>query len=107
MQLAWQTSLLGSADPAIDATFRDLHRVELDADSWIDVVPGWLTGADSVFDALVACAPWTQRERVMWGNKLPEPRLTSGWAEAKIVEIAPVLLDARRALSERYGFAFN
>ena len=43
----------------------------------------------------------------MWGNKLPEPRLTSGWAEAKIKEITPVLGSARRALTTRYGIEFN
>lgn len=107
MQLAWQQSLLGATEPSVDATFRDLYRVELDAESWIDVVPGWLTGADAVFAALAENAPWSQRHRIMWGNKLPEPRLTSGWAEAKIAQVAPVLVGARRALTERYGFAFN
>jgi alkylated DNA repair dioxygenase AlkB len=107
MQLAWQSSLLGTAEPAIEATFRDLYRVELDDDSWIDVVPNWLAGADQVFAALAAGAPWSQRERVMWGNKVPEPRLTSGWAEADIKRIAPVLLDARLALTAHYGVQFN
>lgn len=107
MQLAWQGSLLGGAEPAIDATFAARSRVELDADSWIDVVPGWLHGADEVFARLVDAAPWSQRQRVMWGNKVDEPRLTSGWAEAKLQEVAPVLFDARRALSAFYGIAFN
>jgi alkylated DNA repair dioxygenase AlkB len=107
VQLAWQSSLLGSAEPSIDATFRDLYRVELDDDSWIDVVPGWLTGADQVFAALVERAPWSQRDRIMWGKKVPEPRLTSGWAEANIKEVAPVLLDARVALTAHYSVTFN
>ncbi|MEY2419453.1 MAG: hypothetical protein QOG90_2133 [Actinomycetota bacterium] len=107
MDLAWQPSLLGATEPAVDATFRDAYRVELDDASWIDVVPGWLTGADAVFEALVEGAPWSQRQRVMWGNKLPEPRLTSGWAEANIKAIAPVLVGARAALTKRYGVAFN
>jgi alkylated DNA repair dioxygenase AlkB len=107
VQLAWQPSLLVDAEPSVDASFRDAYRVELDDDSWIDVVPGWLTGADKVFAALAADAPWAQRHRIMWGNKLPEPRLTSGWAEADIKRIAPVLLRARAALTKRYGVAFN
>jgi alkylated DNA repair dioxygenase AlkB len=106
-QLAWQTSLLGAAEPAVDASFGAAYRVELDAESWIDVVPGWLAGADEVFAALAEHAPWSQRQRIMWGNKVPEPRLTSGWAEAKIKQIAPVLVEARAALTKRYGIAFN
>ncbi|HVV35984.1 MAG TPA: alpha-ketoglutarate-dependent dioxygenase AlkB [Acidimicrobiales bacterium] len=107
MNLAWQLSLLGAAAPSIDATFRAAYRVELDAESWIDVVPGWLAGADEVFAALAEKAPWSQRQRIMWGNKVPEPRLTSGWAEAKVGVIAPVLVDARAALTRRYGITFN
>lgn len=107
VQLAWQTSLLGATEPRVDATFGGAYRVELDADSWIDVVPAWLSGADAVFETLAEHAPWRQRDRVMWGNKVPEPRMTSGWAEAKIKHIAPVLLEARRALSDRYEVAFN
>lgn len=107
MELAWQTSLLGAAAPSIDATFADLQRFELDDASWIDVVPSWLTGADDVFAALAEQAPWQQRQRIMWGNKVPEPRLTSGWSEAQIKTVAPVLMHARAALSARYGFKFN
>lgn len=107
MDLAWQTSLLGHADPSIDHDFADLVRHQLDDDSWIDVVPDWLQGADEVFAALVAHAPWTQHERVMWGNKVMEPRLTTGWKTARVAEVVPVLLKARSALTRRYGFAFN
>lgn len=107
MELAWQASLLGSAAPSVDASFSSAYRVELDDASWVDVVPGWLVGADEVFAALVEHAPWSQRDRIMWGNKVPEPRLTSGWSEAKIVRIAPVLIDARAALTRRYDVEFN
>jgi len=105
--LAWQGSILGAAPPAIDRSFAAAERVRLDDDSWIDVVPGWLTGADEVFAALVEHAPWSQRDRIMWGNKIPEPRLTSGWSEAKTKTIAPVLMDARAALTAHYGIEFN
>ncbi len=103
----WQTTLLGGDEPSIDAEFVTLTRVELDDRSWIDVVPGWLTGADTVFAALATGAPWKQHERVMWGNKVAEPRLTSNWKGARVRKNAPVLLDAQAALSARYGFAFN
>lgn len=107
MKLAWQTSLLGTAEPAVDPTFRGLTRTELSEDSWVDFVPGWLQGADEVFAALADRAPWSQRDRVMWGKQVPEPRLTCGWAEANVAGIAPVLADARIALSAHYGVHFN
>ncbi len=107
MDLAWQTSLLGAAPPSIDPSFRNAERVNLDDDSWIEVVPNWLTGADDVFAALAREAPWKQRDRIMWGNKLPEPRLSSGWSEAHVKTVAPVLMQARAALTERYGIKFN
>jgi alkylated DNA repair dioxygenase AlkB len=105
--LAWQPSLLGGAEPGVDTDFRSAYRVDLDEESWVDVVPGWLSGADEVFAALAEHAPWAQRQRIMWGNKVPEPRLTSGWSEAKIKTIAPVLMEARAALTRSYGIAFN
>ena len=52
--LVWQGSLFGAAAPGVDQRFSTLTRVELDAASWIDVVPGWLSGADEVFSALVS-----------------------------------------------------
>ena len=107
MVLAWQGSILGAATPSVDTSFTRGARVQLDDDSWIDVVPSWVTGADEVFAALAEHAPWSQRHRIMWGNKVPEPRLTSGWSEAKIKHVAPVLLEARAALTARYGIAFN
>ncbi len=107
VDLAWQPSLLGSAEPSVDAWFRAVRRIDLDDDSWIDVVPGWLSGADAVFAALVDRVPWKQGERIMWGKKLPEPRLTSSWKAARVTKTAPVLLRARAALSAHYGIAFN
>lgn len=107
MEVAWQATLLGGSEPALDAEFQGAYRVELDDASWVDVVPGWLAGADGVFERLVECAPWHQRSRILWGNKMVEPRLTSGWSEANIPKHVPVLMEARAALRRRYGFAFN
>lgn len=106
-QLEWQTTFFGAAAPAVDLQFSSSERRPLDDDSWIDVVPGWLTGADEVFAALVTHARWRHRDRVMWGNLVPEPRLSAGWKSGRVAELAPVLVQGRRALSERYGVEFN
>ena len=39
--------------PAVDPGFRTLTRTWLDPESWIDYAPGWLSGSDSVFRAVL------------------------------------------------------
>ena len=49
---AYQTSLLGAGDPAVDPTV-PFERLRLDDVSWVDVARGWLHGADTLLDALI------------------------------------------------------
>lgn len=103
---AWQASLFGFDDPAVDASFASLAHIELDPSTWLDHVPAWLAGSDHVFAELVARLPWRQRQVPMYGKLLDEPRLTWWWggpAGDGGPEPLPVLADARRTLSERYG----
>jgi alkylated DNA repair dioxygenase AlkB len=104
--LSFQPSLFAAA-PAVDVSFATVERVHLDDESWVDVVRGWLCGTDEVFAALAARATWKQRDRLMWGTRVPEPRLTAGWGEIRAGAVAPVLGEARRALSQRYGVVFD
>ena len=59
---AWQGSLFAFDDPAVDPLLLGVERVHLDDESWIDVLPGWMLGADLVFGELVARLPW----RSLW-----------------------------------------
>ena len=103
-----QVSLFGLAEhPAVDATFAGLRRIELDATSWVDQLPGWLAGEQGVFDRLVDDLQWRQRTVTMWERRLPEPRLTAWWTAADGPEPLPVLAAARRALAVRYAAAFD
>jgi alkylated DNA repair dioxygenase AlkB len=100
-----QASLFSSDEPPRpDATFATLVRHPLDGRSWVDHAPGWLAGADALFDELVAGAPWKQRERWMYERKLPEPRLTAAYDG---LDLPPSLEAVRATLSERYGVAFD
>jgi alkylated DNA repair dioxygenase AlkB len=100
----WQPSLLDeTAEPTIDATFASLVRVDLDPESWVDHAPGWVTGADELFAALLASTEWGQRTRTMFDKRVIEPRLTSSWRADRGKPLQPpVLEDMRRTLSERY-----
>lgn len=103
MDLAWQPSLLDGPAVAVDREFGGLVRHELGAGAWVDVAPGWLQGADELFDRLLRDTPWGRREVRMYDRTLPEPRLTHRWSEAP----EPVLAEARALLSARYAVEFT
>ena len=48
-----QGSLFGVCEPDVDTRFLETRRVDLDEHSWIDYTPGWLNGADTVFNELL------------------------------------------------------
>jgi alkylated DNA repair dioxygenase AlkB len=103
LPLAWQASLLDAGPPVPDAAFSTLRRTWLDGDSWVDHAPGWLSGADALFEELLAGGDWRQRTRRMYEQVLPEPRLTAGWD----VDSVPALVAMARLLSPRYGVSFD
>ena len=103
-----QVSLFDAGAPGVDRHFAGLRRSWLDGTSWVDHCPGWLTGSDAMFDALVHRLAWRQREVVMFQRKLPEPRLTAWWSCADGgPEPHPVLGEARHALTQRYAEPFD
>lgn len=105
---SYQASLFGIDDPWIDARFAGIERTVLDADSWIDLLPRWMQGSDLLFGELVARLRWAQREVVMYDQLVLEPRLTAWWTTgSRNAEPAPVLADARAALTDRYEKPFD
>lgn len=104
MHLPFQPSLFGAGDPAPDASFHGLRRHRLDAGSWVDLVPGWLSGADTLFALLAEQAPWGQRERWMYQRRVVEPRLTCGWDVGS--SIGP-LDELATLLSGHYALEFD
>jgi hypothetical protein len=47
----------------IDTTFTTAKRLAIDDRSWIEVVPGWMSGAQLLFDRLTTAVPWRQHDR--------------------------------------------
>ena len=99
--LAVQASLFGGDEPRVDERLRGLVRHDLDERSWLDHVPGWLTGDDTLFAELEATGPWRQRSRLMWDSVVEEPRLVAVYDD--LGALPPVLTQARLLLSSRYG----
>jgi alkylated DNA repair dioxygenase AlkB len=89
---------------SLDATFSRLQRFWLDAASWVDVVPGWVSGSAALFQQLVETRAWSQRTRWMYERQVLEPRLTASWSAARGDPLSPPVLEEMRAtLSARYG----
>ena len=106
--LQWQPSLLGLGEPAVDGTFSGLVRVQLDARSWVDHVPGWISGSDRLFEQVLEERGWRQRSRQMYDQRVLEPRLTAPWNARSGEPLTPPLLEEIRGLlSERYERAFD
>ena len=105
--LAWQPSLLGHGPPTPDPTFATLQRIELSSGAWVDVAPGWLSGADRAFEDLVDVVPWRTRQVEMYERTVDEPRLTCWWGndqDGSWPELARPMADA---LTTHYGIAFD
>ncbi len=104
----FQPSLLGREPPAFDGELRSLARIPLDESAWLDHVPGWVAGADALFEEVLRARTWGQRTRHMHQGKMLEPRLTSHWDLASGEPLLPPLVEEmRRCLGERYGVVFD
>ena len=106
--LHWQGSLLGldEDDARPDVGFSGLHRVRLDATAWVDVVAGWVGGADRLFQELLDGLEWRQHDLTIHGRTLPQPRLNAGWGLA--TEGWPEPMRRMVALlSQRYETSFD
>jgi alkylated DNA repair dioxygenase AlkB len=94
-------SLAGGAPDAVPALV-DVPRVDLGLGAWVDLLPGWLRGADSLFDRLLEAVPWAAERRRMYERVVDVPRLLAFYAE--IDELPdPVLTRCRDALNAHYA----
>ena len=57
-----------------------VRRIELDAQSWVDVVDGFVVEADDEFDTLHDDIEWLQGEVLRYDSYVPEKRLGAGVA---------------------------
>ncbi|MEU7025848.1 alpha-ketoglutarate-dependent dioxygenase AlkB [Streptomyces sp. NPDC046275] len=79
-----------------------LRRTVLGAGAWVDHLPGWLHGADALFEELAATVPWQAEERRMYENVVAVPRLLAHYREgAPLPHLA--LARARDALGAHYA----
>jgi alkylated DNA repair dioxygenase AlkB len=99
---AFQGSLLDASDEAglgpLGATVRRTH---LSRGAWVDVRPGWIAGADALFERVVSAVPWRAERRMMYDRVVAVPRLLCFYGEGQALP-DPLLTTARDVLSEHY-----
>lgn len=99
---ALQGSLFDQADELRPGPLGRLRRTELGRGAWIDELPGWLSGADALFEHLAAEVPWRAERRRMYDQVVDVPRLLA-YYHADDPLPHPVLDEARDALSAHYA----
>jgi alkylated DNA repair dioxygenase AlkB len=98
---ALQGSLLDEAESVGLGPLKAIRRTILSRGAWLDVLPGWLLGADALFALLAADVPWRGERRRMYDRQVDVPRLLA-WYGPDATLPHPVLDDARVALTEHY-----
>ncbi|MFD6288179.1 alpha-ketoglutarate-dependent dioxygenase AlkB [Streptomyces sp. NPDC060205] len=97
-----QGSLFDQSDAIRLGPLTGLRRTVLGDGAWIDLLPGWLHGADSLFTRLAEEVPWRAERRQMYEQVVDVPRLLAFY-RAEHALPHPVLDEARDALSGHYA----
>ncbi|MCH9674812.1 MAG: alpha-ketoglutarate-dependent dioxygenase AlkB [Gammaproteobacteria bacterium] len=72
-----QSSLFDFGPTLFDCALARNQRAWLSPSTWVDYLPNWLEGAESVFRALQAEADWQHGSRLMYERVVDVPRLTA------------------------------
>ncbi|MFF7595405.1 alpha-ketoglutarate-dependent dioxygenase AlkB [Streptomyces mirabilis] len=97
-----QGSLFDQTDELHLSQLNAMRRTVLGDGAWIDLLPGWLSGADALFARLVAEVPWRAERRQMYEHVVDVPRLLAYYRAGDALP-HPILDEARQALSAHYA----
>jgi alkylated DNA repair dioxygenase AlkB len=78
-----------------------VRRTVLTQGAWVDVRPGWVTGADELFARLVRAVPWHAERRQMYDRVVDVPRLLKFYGAGEPLP-DPLLARAKEMLSDHY-----
>jgi alkylated DNA repair dioxygenase AlkB len=99
---AIQGSLLDLTDTPAPGPLDEIQRTQLSAGAWVDVLPGWMRGADELFERLLHSVPWRAERRRMYDRVVDVPRLLCFYGQGE--ELPDLLLvQAKDALDEHYA----
>ncbi|WP_067796507.1 alpha-ketoglutarate-dependent dioxygenase AlkB [Actinomadura formosensis] len=98
----FQGSLLDRADESGPRPLSSARRTRLAHGAWVDVLPGWIPGADALFERLLTSVPWRAERRRMYERVVDVPRLLAFYDEGAPLP-DPVLDEAKAALDAHYA----
>ena len=99
--VAFQPSLFDAPEVAL-GSLAGLRRTPLSRGAGIDVLPGWVTGADELFEDLAREVPWRAERREMYDRVVDVPRLVCAYGIGAALP-HPALTEARDLLSRHYA----
>lgn len=79
-----------------------VQRHPLSDGAWVDTLPGWVSGADELFETLRTDVPWRGERREMYERVVDVPRLLCFYGADRPLP-HPALEQAREALSQHYA----
>lgn len=98
----YQASLFGGEpETGLRPLHPGLRRRMLSAGAWVDLRPGWMTGADRLFERLLDQVPWRAERRPMYDRVVAVPRLLCFYGEGDPLP-DPALTAARDVLGAHY-----
>ncbi|TMQ90231.1 alpha-ketoglutarate-dependent dioxygenase AlkB [Actinomadura soli] len=98
----FQASLLDDTDERGPRPLSSARRTRLAHGAWVDVLPGWIPGADALFERLHTSVPWRAESRRMYDRVVDVPRLLAFYDEGDVLP-DPVLDEAKAALDGHYA----
>jgi alkylated DNA repair dioxygenase AlkB len=101
---AAQVELFGSPEPGFDAQLTELRRTDLGSGAWIDHLPEWVRGHETVLETLWTTTRWEAHSRQMYDRVVEVPRLVATLPDGGPGH--PILPGLGDALTARYGRAF-
>jgi alkylated DNA repair dioxygenase AlkB len=102
METGLQGSLLDLCDePAPGPLGASVRRTLLGHGAWVDFRPGWMAGADVLFERLREAVPWREERRRMYDRVVEVPRLLCFYGEGEALP-DPALVTAREVLDRHY-----
>ncbi|MFH8866807.1 alpha-ketoglutarate-dependent dioxygenase AlkB [Streptomyces griseus] len=102
MSVHLQSSLFDQEAEVGTGPLSGLRRTDLGHGAWIDVLPQWLRGADTLFETLVREVDWRAGQRVMYERVVAVPRLLAFFGRRDPLP-HPALEAARTALGTHYA----
>jgi alkylated DNA repair dioxygenase AlkB len=99
---AFQASLLDVASEPTVSPLAGGARTTLTHGAWVDYFPGWLRGADALYERLRVDVPWRAERRQMYERIVDVPRLLSFYDVGAALP-HPVLDRAKSELDAYYA----